>query len=92
MRCIHSTGRSLANLLQDVNGGLADYERLRMLVVVPEPWTIESGCLTPTMKVRRAAIEASVASQLDGWYASDRPVQWMERAPGDASTPLGTGR
>jgi long-subunit acyl-CoA synthetase (AMP-forming) len=70
----------LANLLKDVTGGLAEYERLRMLVVVPEPWTIESGCLTPTMKVRRAAIEASVAPQLDGWYASDRPVLWMERA------------
>jgi len=67
----------LAALLQRVNDELADYERLRMLVVVPEPWTIESGCLTPTMKVRRAEIEASVASRLDDWYASDRPVLWM---------------
>jgi long-subunit acyl-CoA synthetase (AMP-forming) len=68
----------LAALLQQVNGELADYERVRMLVVVPEPWTIEDGCLTPTMKVRRAAIEARVASQLDAWYASDRPVLWMQ--------------
>jgi long-subunit acyl-CoA synthetase (AMP-forming) len=70
----------LAALLQQVNGELADYERVRMLVVVPEPWTIEDGCLTPTMKVRRAAIEARVASQLDAWYASDRPVLWMQTA------------
>jgi long-chain acyl-CoA synthetase len=67
----------LAALLQRVNDELADYERLRMLVVVPGPWTIESGCLTPTMKVRRAAIEALVAPRLDDWYASDRPVLWM---------------
>jgi long-chain acyl-CoA synthetase len=67
----------LAALLQRVNDELADYERLRMLVVVPEPWTIESGCLTPTMKVRRAAIEALVAPRLDAWYASNRPVLWM---------------
>jgi long-subunit acyl-CoA synthetase (AMP-forming) len=67
----------LAHLLQEVNDGLADYERLRMLVVAREPWTIESGCLTPTLKVRRAAIEARVAPHLDGWYASDRPVLWM---------------
>jgi len=67
----------LATLLHDINGQLADYERLRMLVIVREPWSIETGCLTPTMKVRRAAIEALVAPHLDGWYASDRPVLWM---------------
>jgi len=67
----------LARLLHDVNGQLADYERLRMLVIVREPWSIETGCLTPTMKVRRATIEALVAPYLDGWYASDRPVLWM---------------
>ena len=57
----------LTGLLRQLNDDLADYERLRMLVVVPEPWTIESGCLTPTMKVRRAAIEARVAPHLDDW-------------------------
>jgi long-subunit acyl-CoA synthetase (AMP-forming) len=67
----------LATLLSDVNSQLADYERLRMLVIVREPWSIETGCLTPTMKVRRAAIEALVVPHLDGWYASDRPVLWM---------------
>jgi long-subunit acyl-CoA synthetase (AMP-forming) len=69
----------LAALLRQVNDELAEYERLRMLVVVPEPWTIESGCLTPTMKVRRAVIEAQVAPLLDEWFASDRPVLWMQR-------------
>jgi len=70
----------LAELLRQVNDEIADYERLRMLVVVPEPWTIESGCLTPTMKVRRAVIEARVAPRLDDWFASDRPVLWMQRS------------
>ncbi len=70
----------LAELLRQVNDEIADYERLRMLVVVPEPWTIESGCLTPTMKVRRAVIEARVAPLLDDWFASDRPVLWMQPA------------
>jgi len=70
----------LAELLRQVNDEIADYERLRMLVVVPEPWTIESGCLTPTMKVRRAVIEARVAPLLDDWFASDRPVLWMQRS------------
>jgi long-subunit acyl-CoA synthetase (AMP-forming) len=67
----------LTALLREVNAGLAEYERLRMLVVVNEAWSIENGCLTPTMKVRRAAIEARVAPHLDTWYASERPVVWM---------------
>jgi long-subunit acyl-CoA synthetase (AMP-forming) len=72
-----SVEAELTELLRQVNDELADYERLRMLIVAPEPWTIENGCLTPTMKVRRAAIEAVAAPQLDGWYASDRPILWM---------------
>jgi long-chain acyl-CoA synthetase len=59
-----------------VNGELADYERLQMLVVVREPWTVENGRLTPTMKLRRSAIEAGVADRVDGWYATRGPVVW----------------
>ncbi len=66
----------LVALLHETNAGLAEYERLRMLVVASEAWSIDNGCLTPTMKVRRAAIEARVAPHLDAWYASDRPVVW----------------
>jgi long-chain acyl-CoA synthetase len=36
---------------------VADYEQLQMLVVAREPWSIENGCLTPTMKIKRSRIE-----------------------------------
>ena len=71
-----ATTRELEALLERVNAELADYEKLQMLVVVHEPWTIENGCLTPTMKVKRARIEATVADRVDGWYASRRRVIW----------------
>ena len=51
----------LTALLKKVNGELADYEKLQMLVVAKEPWSIENGCLTPTMKIKRSRIEAAVA-------------------------------
>ena len=66
----------LGALLTDVNSGVASHERLRMIVVAREPWTVENGQLTPTMKIKRACIEASVAGQVDGWYAAQGTVLW----------------
>jgi long-subunit acyl-CoA synthetase (AMP-forming) len=66
----------LEQLLRQVNEGLPDYAKLRMIVVLREPWSVENGCLTPTMKVRRARIEAAVASQVERWYADGHTVQW----------------
>ncbi len=66
----------LGKLLRDVNEGAAKHERLHMLVVAREPWSIENGCLTPTMKIKRSRIETSVAAQVDEWYANPGPVVW----------------
>ena len=59
-----------------MNQDLADYEQLRMIVVAREPWSIENGCLTPTMKIRRTRIEAAVARQVERWYDDRQRVQW----------------
>jgi long-subunit acyl-CoA synthetase (AMP-forming) len=66
----------LESLLHQVNESLAPHERLRMLVVARKPWTIENGCLTPTMKIKRSHIEAAVAADVSGWYAAAGPVVW----------------
>ncbi len=66
----------LVRLLEELNDGLVEHERLRMLVVANEPWTIENGCLTPTMKLKRSAIEAAVAAQVEAWYAHPGRVIW----------------
>ena len=66
----------LAALLAEVNSGLADYEQVRMIVVAREPWVIENGFLTPTMKIKRSRIEAAMAGQVEGWYAKPGPVIW----------------
>jgi long-subunit acyl-CoA synthetase (AMP-forming) len=68
--------RELTQLLKDVNQQLPDYEQLRMLVIAPEPWSIENGYLTPTMKIRRNRIETAVNSQMEQWYASKGAVHW----------------
>jgi long-chain acyl-CoA synthetase len=66
----------LEQLLDSVNAELADYEKLQMLVVAPEPWSIENGMLTPTMKIKRARIESAVEPQLGNWYSGKEKVHW----------------
>jgi long-chain acyl-CoA synthetase len=66
----------LAELLAHVNAHSADYEQLKMLVVSTEPWTIENGCLTPTMKIKRSRIEFNVQHQLDSWYSASQTIIW----------------
>ena len=66
----------LANLFDSVNQRLAAHERLQRLVIVPEPWSVENGCLTPTMKIRRSRIEAAATSHIDDWTARPGPIVW----------------
>ena len=66
----------LRQLLEKVNAALASYERLHMIVISQEAWSIENGFLTPTMKIKRSKIEAAVAGNIDGWYHSCEAVIW----------------
>jgi long-chain acyl-CoA synthetase len=67
---------SLAQLLKETNQSLADYEKMQMIVIANEPWSIDNGCLTPTMKIKRAKIEANVAPAVDKWFDGKDKVLW----------------
>jgi long-subunit acyl-CoA synthetase (AMP-forming) len=66
----------LTDLLNHVNKQSADYEQLKMLVVAKEAWSIENGCLTPTMKIKRSRIEYGVQHQVDDWYSKEAAIIW----------------
>ncbi len=67
---------ALAPFLKKLNSELSTYEQLQMFVIAKEPFSIEAGTLTPTMKIKRSKIEAQVQGELDGWYAAGKPVIW----------------
>ena len=69
---------SLAAHLEAVNALLDPHERLDCLVVVTQPWTVESGLITPTFKVRRNRIEDVYASHYERWVVERRAVIWHE--------------
>jgi long-chain acyl-CoA synthetase len=66
----------LATLLDRVNEGLEDHEKLDYLVVVKEPWTVENGALTPTLKIRRNAIDDRYQASAERWLARRERVIW----------------
>ncbi|MGH8083284.1 MAG: AMP-binding protein [Lysobacter sp.] len=60
----HAHGKPRAQLeselreeLQRVNADLESHEKIARLCIVSESWTIDSGLMTPAMKVRRDVVE-----------------------------------
>lgn len=47
---------------------LASWERVRKFVLLPEPFTVESGLLTPSMKIRRRKAMERYLDQIDSLY------------------------
>jgi long-chain acyl-CoA synthetase len=72
-----SVSAELEALLARVNTELEDHEKLSCLVVVKEPWTIESGFLTPTLKIKRNVIEDRYLAQVEQWTQQGRKVVWQ---------------
>lgn len=59
----------LASLVA-LNQRLAAHERISHYLLVREPWTVDNGCMTPTMKIRRNVLEARYAETIADLPAS----------------------
>jgi long-chain acyl-CoA synthetase len=71
-------GDELAAHMQVVNEQLDPHERLDFVVVVPEQWTVESGFVTPTLKIKRNVVEKHYAGYFETWAKSKRKVVWHQ--------------
>ena len=58
-------------IVREVNGNLANFETLKRFRVVPEEWTLESGELTPSMKLKRRVITARNEAVIAELYADE---------------------
>jgi len=72
-----SIAASLSAHLEQVNAELDQHEQLELLAVVTDEWTIENGLLTPTLKLKRSAIEQKYAASVDGWYEAKQKIVWV---------------
>jgi len=55
-------------LVAGVNAGLARYEQIKRFALVPTPFTVETGELTPTLKVKRNVVEQKFAHLIEPLY------------------------
>ena len=62
------TDERIQSAIENVNAGQPHYKQIRAFHVVPEPFTIESGLLTTMGKLKRDAITARFAGEIDALY------------------------
>jgi len=67
----------LETLTEAINASLDPHEQLQFIVVVKDLWTIENDFLTPTMKMKRNAIEDEYNPYMKAWYSSKQAVIWQ---------------
>lgn len=53
-----------------LTAGLADYERVRRVALLPREFSIDGGELTPTLKVKRRVVEEKYGDLMDELYSS----------------------
>ena len=54
-----------------LSGELAGYEQVKAFTLLPEPFTQETGELTPTQKIKRKVIAEKYAPDIEAMYPSD---------------------
>ena len=57
--------------IEQYQANLAPFEQIKKFVLLPRPFTMESGELTNTLKIRRPVINKRYAKLIDAMYAQD---------------------
>ena len=62
------TDARIQSAIENINSGQPHYKQIRAFHIVPEPFTIESGLLTTMGKLKRDAITARFANEIETLY------------------------
>ncbi len=61
-------------LVDEANRGLPPWSTIKRFELIATPLTVESGLLTPTLKVKRPQVEAAFASEIERMYEEEAPA------------------
>lgn len=56
-------------VIEKINSQLAKYETIKKFMILPSEFTVASGELTPSLKVKRKVVENRYKAEIEGLYA-----------------------
>jgi long-chain acyl-CoA synthetase len=62
-------------IVEHLNKRLAQFETIKKIIVVPDEFTVATGEITPTLKLKRRVIEAKYKQQIDELYQEPHPIE-----------------
>ncbi len=70
--------KSLENSTIEVNKQVKNYEHIKTIIVLKNPWTIENNMLTPTLKIKRNIVEAKFSKLMEDHCETNNLVVFEE--------------
>jgi long-chain acyl-CoA synthetase len=59
-------------IVDEVNSTLAHFETIKRFKIVPDEWSLASGELTPSLKLKRRVINEKYDKEIAGFYSDER--------------------
>ena len=63
--------KAYQEIVDKVNMGLANFESMKRVSIVPDEWSVEDGTLTPSLKLKRRVVEKKYAREIGEFYADE---------------------
>ncbi len=58
-------------IVDQVNFGLAGFESIKRFLLVPDEWSLTTGELTPSLKLKRRVVQEKYAAEIASFYADE---------------------
>lgn len=80
LAALPALNRFLMAHIEPLQGALASFEKIKRITLLAEPFTIEKGELTPTLKLKRKQISRNYALQIAAMYREEGSLYQLFRS------------
>jgi long-chain acyl-CoA synthetase len=62
--------------IEQANQAVEKHEHIQVAVILRENWSIDNGLITPSLKIKRNAVEKKYRERYLEWYGRNEAVVW----------------